>query len=98
MRVAILDDYQNVALSVADWAPIKAKADITVFNDHLSDNGALAKRLAPFGIVVIMRERTPFPKELLSKLPNLKLLVTSGMRNLGIDMKAATESKVLVCG
>jgi phosphoglycerate dehydrogenase-like enzyme len=98
MRIAILDDYQNVAMTYGNWAPIKGKHEVTVFNDHLDGNDALAKRLAPFDIIVIMRERTPFPKELFAKLQNLKLLVTSGMRNLGIDMKAATERKVLVCG
>jgi phosphoglycerate dehydrogenase-like enzyme len=98
MRVAILDDYQNVALEMADWSPVEKTSDITVFNDHLDDGDAVAARLEPFDVVVIMRERTPFPAELITRLPNLKLLVTAGMRNLSIDLKAATEGGVVVSG
>ncbi len=98
MRVAILDDYLNVSQEVADWSAISAKADITVFNDHESDIDRLAKRLEPFDIICIMRERTPFKKDLLDRLPNLKLLVTAGMRNLSIDLGAATERSIVVSG
>lgn len=98
MRLAILDDFQNVVRSVSDWSVLEDRIDITVFNDHLYDLEAIAERLQPFEIVVCIRERTRFPRELLDKLPNLKLLVTGGMRNLGIDMTAAKEKGVVVCG
>ncbi len=98
MRLAILDDFQNVVLSVSDWSVIEDRVDITVFNDHLVDTDALAERLEPFDILVIIRERTPFPSALIEKLPNLKLLVTGGMRNKGIDLEAAQDQGVTVCG
>lgn len=97
-RVAILDDYQNVALESADWKSLPANVEITVFNKHIKGEDAIAKTLADFHIVVAMRERTPFPASLLAKLPNLKLLVTTGMRNLAIDMQAARRQGVPVCG
>lgn len=98
MRVAILDDYQNVALTMADWSKIGAAADITVFNDHVDALDAVADRLAPFDVIAMMRERTPFPSQLIGNLPNLKLLVTAGMRNLSIDLAAATDHGVVVSG
>lgn len=98
MRVAILDDFTNVARTFADWSPVEAKAEITVFRDHLADPEALVNRLKPFEIVCVMRERTAFPRAVIERLPNLKLLVTSGMRNASIDVAAATERGVLVCG
>jgi phosphoglycerate dehydrogenase-like enzyme len=98
MRIAILDDYQNVALDMADWSAVKAKAEVTVFNDHLDALDDQAERLQPFDVIVAMRERTPFPVALFDRLPNLKLLVTSGMVNRGIDLEAANAHKVIVCG
>ncbi|MDH3239444.1 MAG: D-2-hydroxyacid dehydrogenase family protein [Alphaproteobacteria bacterium] len=98
MRIAILDDYQDVALTLADWSQVQRSAEITVFNDHVADMDTVAARLEPFEVVAIMRERTPFPGELLARLPNLKLLVTAGMRNLSIDLEAATERGVIVSG
>ncbi len=98
MRVAIIDDYQNVALDVVDWATVTKDCEITVFNDHLADEDGIADRLKDFEVVVIMRERTPFPRSLLDRLPNLKLLVTSGMRNLSLDVAAARDNGVTVCG
>ena len=98
MRVAILDDFTNVARTFADWSKIEAKAEITVFRDHLADADALVARLKPFEIVCVMRERTAFPRSVIERLPNLKLIVTSGMRNASIDTAAATERGVLVCG
>jgi phosphoglycerate dehydrogenase-like enzyme len=98
MRLAILDDYQNVALKFADWSAVSAKADITVFDDHVADPDQVAARLEPFDILVVMRERTPFPRAMFERLPNLKLLVTTGMRNAAIDLKAATDHGVVVCG
>jgi phosphoglycerate dehydrogenase-like enzyme len=97
-RVALLDDYQGVALGMADWKSLPAGTDVVVFKDHLADEDALAARLADFDIIMALRERTPFPRTLLGRLPKLKLLITAGMRNASIDMKAAAERGVLVCG
>ena len=97
-KLAILDDYQRVALELADWSGLPGDVEITVFDDNLADLGAVAERLAPFEILAAMRERTPFPRVLFEKLPNLKLLVTTGMRNGAIDMAAAAEHGVIVCG
>jgi phosphoglycerate dehydrogenase-like enzyme len=98
MRCAILDDYQNVALDLADWSAIAADVEIQVFSEHLGDEAAVAKALADFEVVAIMRERTPFPRSLFDKLPKLKLLVTTGIRNLSIDVAAAAENGVVVSG
>src|SRR5712691_9980090 len=97
-RVAILDDYQGVARRMAAWASLPAGTELVVFADHLNNLGAVAARLADFDAVVAMRERTPFPRALLDKLPRLKLLVTTGMRNASIDVGAAVERGVVVCG
>jgi phosphoglycerate dehydrogenase-like enzyme len=97
-RVAVLDDYQKVALASADWSAITGRADITVFTDHIADSGDLARRLAPHEVIVAMRERTPFPASLLDQLPALKLLITTGMRNASIDLAAASRRGVTVCG
>jgi len=90
-RVAILDDYQSVAERMADWATLPAGTKVEVFQDHLADLDALAARLADFEVVVAMRERTPFPRALLERLPRLKLLVTTGMRNASIFYGHALE-------
>jgi phosphoglycerate dehydrogenase-like enzyme len=97
-RVAILDDYQGIARRMADWTSLPAGDEVTVFGDHLADTGAVAARLADFDAVVAMRERTPFPRDLLQRLPRLKLLVTTGMRNASIDVGAAVERGIVVCG
>ena len=97
-RVALLDDYQGVALRMADWKSLPAGTELVAFSDHLADEGALATRLADFDIVMAMRERTAFTRSLLERLPKLRLLITAGMRNASIDMKAAAERGVLVCG
>ncbi|HYM33449.1 MAG TPA: D-2-hydroxyacid dehydrogenase family protein [Candidatus Cybelea sp.] len=96
MKIAVLDDYQEVAAGLADWKSLGG--DVTVFNDHIADVEALVRRLAPFEIICCMRERTPFPASLLARLPNLKLLVTTGARNLSIDVAAASARGVTVCG
>ncbi|MGB0576828.1 MAG: D-2-hydroxyacid dehydrogenase family protein [Alphaproteobacteria bacterium] len=98
MRVAILDDYQNTALASADWSSVSSQAEIEVFNDHIHDEDAVAARLQDFEIICAMRERTPFPRSLIEKLPNLKLIISSGMRNRGIDVDAAKDNNVIVCG
>ena len=97
-RVAILDDYQNVALDVAHWDTFPSDVELTVFNQQIKGEKAVANALAGFDVVVAMRERTPFPASLIEKLPNLKLLVTTGMRNLAIDMEAARKRGLPVCG
>ena len=98
MKIALLDDYQGVALICADWKGILPGADITVFRDHLADEDALARRLEGFEVIGIMRERTPFPATLLRRLPKLKLLVTTGHRNDSVDVKAAKAQGITVCG
>jgi phosphoglycerate dehydrogenase-like enzyme len=98
MRVAILDDYQNVALELADWGSLKPRAEVQVFRDHIEDRDALVRRLEPFDCIVAMRERTPFPGPLLERLPSLKLLITAGRYNKSIDVEAATARGVQVCG
>lgn len=97
-RIAILDDYQNAALAVADWTTLPG-CEVSVFNQHLGwDEDGVARALAGFDVLVCMRERTHFPKSQLDKLPDLKLLVTTGLRNLAIDMDAARANGVVVCG
>lgn len=97
-RIAVLDDYQSVARSYADWASLPDGTDVRFFDDHLEDPAELSQRLAPFDVIVAMRERTPFPRTLLAQLPKLRLLVTTGMRNAAIDVHAATELGVTVSG
>jgi phosphoglycerate dehydrogenase-like enzyme len=96
IKIAILDDFQNVALKMADWSALAARADITVFDDHLADREALVERLAPFDIVCVMRERTPLPREVLRRLPRLKLIASTGPRNASIDSSAAKELGITV--
>jgi phosphoglycerate dehydrogenase-like enzyme len=97
-RVAVLDDYQNAALANGEWSRLNGRAEVTVFNDHLADEDALVARLAPFAAVALMRERTPFPRSLLARLPNLKLITTSGMWNASVDLVACEERGIIVSG
>ena len=97
VRIAVLDDYQNVALKMADWSQISTQAEVVVFNDHLADRVAVAERLKGFEIVCAMRERTPFPRALIETLSDLKLLITTGPRNASIDVGAANEHGITVC-
>lgn len=99
-RIAVLDDYQHVAFKFGDWSKVTTRADITVFDDTIQiDNiDALVKRLEPFEVICGMRERTKFPAELLKRLPNLKLLTTTGTRNLSLNVKAAEKEGILVAG
>jgi hypothetical protein len=94
-RVAVLDDYQDVARSIGDWP---AGLDVATFTDHLADPDALVERLQGFAVVVAMRERTAFPRAVLERLPDLRLLVTTGVRNAAIDVAAANELGVVVSG
>jgi phosphoglycerate dehydrogenase-like enzyme len=96
MRIAILDDYQNVALDFADWTSLDA--EIEVFTEHIGDPDELVARLAGFDVVVAMRERTRFSREILARLGDLRLLVSTGRRNAAIDLKAAEEHGIVVCG
>ena len=98
MRIAVLDDYQNVARDMADWSVIETDAEVTVFNAPLGGLEQVAATLDAFEIIAIMRERTPFPRTLFERLPNLQLLVTTGMRNKSIDLEAAGDHGVTVCG
>ncbi len=98
ISIALLDDYQGVALEMASWADLPAGTNLEAFSDHLKDEDAVATRLQDFEVVVAMRERTAFPRTLLRRLPRLRLLVTTGMRNASIDVAAAREFGVTVCG
>ena len=97
-RIALLDDYQNVARKMADWSALPSGTEVVAFPDHLTEEDALVARLSDFDIVMAMRERTPFPRSVISRLPALKLLVTAGMRNASIDLDAARDHGVTVCG
>jgi len=98
LRVAVLDDYQGVAKDYADWDSLPSGAEVRFFNDHLTSEEELVPRLESFEAIVAMRERTPFPRSLLTRLPNLRLLVTTGARNAAIDVAAAAELGVAVAG
>ena len=95
-KIAVLDDYQNVALENADWSVLDDRADITVFQDHLADPDAVIERLLPFDVVCVMRERTPLPRNVLERLPNLKLIASTGSGNASIDMVAACDHEIQV--
>ena len=96
LNVAVLDDYQNVALAMADWSPLAGETRITVFNDHVADPEALVARLAPFDVLCVMRERTPLPRAIIERLARLKLIVSTGRRNAAIDIVAAAERGIPV--
>jgi phosphoglycerate dehydrogenase-like enzyme len=97
MKVAILDDYQNVALRMADWSVVRRhRGEITVFNDHVADPSAVVERLRPFDVACVMRERTPLTREILQQLPKLKLIASTGPRNAAIDAQAAADLSITV--
>ena len=98
MKVAVLDDYQSVAESLGDWSQLPGGFEVTFFSDHLTSEDALTERLADFDVVMGMRERTPFPRTLLERLPKLRLLVTTGRRNASFDMEAASDLGIAVSG
>ena len=98
MQVAVLDDYQRSALALADWKSLEPDVQVETFPDHIADPDILARRLHTFECVVLMRERTPFPKALIERLPNLRLIVTAGMKNAAVDVAAATARGIQVCG
>ncbi len=98
IKVALLNDYQRVAMGLAPWEELSPRATVQAFHDHQVDADALVERLADYDVVMAMRERTPFPRTLLERLPKLKLIASAGMRNAAIDMEAATELGIVVCG
>ncbi|WP_206502913.1 D-2-hydroxyacid dehydrogenase family protein [Streptomyces chrestomyceticus] len=98
LRCAVLDDFQDIATTAADWAPVQDRVDVVPFTRHFATEDELAAVLADFDIVVTLRERVPFPASLFARLPRLRLLVASGMRNSVIDFAAAAEHGVTVCG
>src|SRR5260370_39387043 len=95
-KVAVLDDYQNVALESADWSVLRDRADIAVFQNHLADPDAMVKRLLPFDVVCVMRERAPLPRSVIERLPNLKLIASTGTANPSIDVAAAGDRVIAV--
>jgi phosphoglycerate dehydrogenase-like enzyme len=98
LKLAILDDYQGVALSMADWSALAPRVEIADFQDTLGEDEALVQRLLPFSILCLMRERTPMPRRLIERLPNLRYIFTSGMRNRSIDLDACSERGIVVTG
>ena len=98
MKLAILDDYQGTAKDLADWSKLPAGVEVEFFQDHIVDEDQLVERLGDFDLVQGMRERTPFPRSVLSRLPNLRLLITTGRRNASFDIEAASELGITVCG
>jgi phosphoglycerate dehydrogenase-like enzyme len=95
-RVAVLDDYQNVAMTSADWSPVSSRADVTVFNDHVADPDALVARLQPFDVIMVMRERTPLSRNVIERLPNLRMIASTGPFNASIDMDAAADAGIVI--
>ena len=95
-QIAVLDDYQNVALESADWSVLRDRADIAVFHNHLADPDAVIERLLPFNVVCVMRERTPLPRIVIERLANLKLIAATGPVNASIDVAAAGEQGIAV--
>ena len=98
MKLAVLDDYQHVALEMADWTGLSSDVEVKVFYDHHTGTEVLSEMLKSYEIILAMRERTPFDRELLERLPNLKLLITTGMRNASIDINAAAALGIPICG
>ena len=96
LRLAILDDYQNLALSLADWSRVKEKMEITVFTKNIANVDEAAKTLAPFDVILMMRERMPIRRDLIERLPNLKMILTTGAHNRGLDVEACHDRGVLV--
>src|SRR6478672_8807124 len=95
-KIAVLDDYQNVALESADWSVLRDRADISLFQDHLADPDAVIERLLPFDVVCVMRERSPLSRNVIERLPNLKLIASTGTGNAAIDVAAAGDHGIAV--
>ena len=97
-RCAILDDYQNVALKMADWSKLARDVEVKVFNEYLGEEANVIRALKGFNIICLMRERTRFPRSVIEALPDLKLLITTGARNASINMEACKARNIVVCG
>src|SRR6202140_1549380 len=95
-KIAVLDDYQNAVFESADWSVLGHRADIAVFQDHIADPGAVVERLLPFDVICVMRERSPLPRNIIERLPNLKLIASTGPVNASIDVPAAGDHGVAV--
>src|ERR1700688_821621 len=95
-KIAVVDDYQNAAIESADWSVLGHRADIAVFQNHLADPDAVIERLLPFDVVCVMRERTPLPRNVIERLPNLKLIASMGPGNASIDIAAAGDHGIVV--
>jgi phosphoglycerate dehydrogenase-like enzyme len=95
-KIAVLDDYQGVALKMADWSAVTARAQVEVFSDHLANADEVAERLLPYEVICVMRERTPLRADMIERLPNLKLIASTGPRNASIDLKAAAAHGIAV--
>tara|TARA_B100000989_G_scaffold288095_1_gene258448 strand:+ start:11 stop:967 length:957 start_codon:yes stop_codon:yes gene_type:complete len=98
IKVAVLDDYQNVTYRFADWEKLSEKIELKIFNNYIGDNPDLSEELFDFNILCLMRERTPLPSSLIDKLPNLKLVITSGMWNASVDSKTLRKKNIIYCG
>jgi phosphoglycerate dehydrogenase-like enzyme len=98
VQIAVIDDWQDVARDVVDWSVLDSLGEVTFEHDYPADNVTLAERLGRYQVICVMRERTRFDEDLLKRLPNLKLLVTGGMRNAALDMQAAAKLGIRVCG
>jgi phosphoglycerate dehydrogenase-like enzyme len=96
IKIAVLDDYQDIALKMADWSSLPGNPEIEVFNDHIAEIEPLVERLLPFNVICIMRERTPITAALLERLPNLKLIASTGSRNAAIDLDTAQKRGIEV--
>ena len=98
IKVGILDDYQNVTYKFADWSSLSKKIDLNIINEYIGNDNNLSEQLKDYDVLCLMRERTPLPKELINKLPNLKLVITSGMWNASIDTEALKVKNITYCG
>ena len=98
IKVAVLDDYQNVAHHFANWETLSDKIELKVFNEYIGDDPYLSEKLFDYDVLCLMRERTPLPEELINKLPNLKLVITSGMWNASVDIEALKKRNIIFCG
>ena len=98
LKVAVLDDYQNVAHHFTNWEKLSENIELKVFNEHIGDDANLAKRLFDYNVLCLMRERTPLPRSLINKLPNLKLVITSGMWNASVDSETLKKKNIIYCG
>ncbi len=98
MKIAILDDYQQIAMQSADWSSLPKGTEVKSFSQHVADQAEVIKQLQPYDVIIAMRERTPFPAAVIDALPNLKLLVSTGARNASIDSAACERRKIALSG